>query len=93
MIDDEFKDQHSPRLPKNWENFKSWAIDQKFLPDELTDVSSFQEAEETIARLKEEKETENEYFDNLFQLLQAVEQLYLNMCQIDDKMRTISRRA
>ena len=24
MVDDEFKDKHSPRLPKNWESFKTW---------------------------------------------------------------------
>ena len=92
MIDDELKDQHSPRLPQNWEKFKSWAVDQKFLPDELAGVTSFQEAEETIRRFKQEKEADSEYYDNLFQLLLAVEQLYVNMCLIDEKMRTLSRR-
>ncbi len=92
MIDDDFKDKHSPRLPKNWEKFKTWAADMKFLPEEIADVSSIEEAEMTIARLKEENESEKEYFENLDQLLQAVEQLYINMCQIDDKMRTLTRK-
>jgi hypothetical protein len=93
MIDEDFKDKFSPRLSENWEHFKSWATDQKFLPEEINDVSSFQEAEKKIASLKEENESENEYFENLHQLLQAVEQLYLNMCLIDDKMSTLSRRS
>ena len=86
------KDKHSPRLAKNWEKFKTWAADMKFLPEEIADVSSLEEAEMTIARLKEENESEKEYFENLDQLLQAVEQLYLNMCLIDDKMRTLTKR-
>ena len=93
MIDDELKDKYSPRLSKNWENFKTWAVDQQFLSDEILDASSFQEAEEIIARLRNENESEKEYFENLHELLQAVEQLYINMCLIDEKMRTISRRA
>jgi len=91
MADKEVKEKFSPRIPENWENFKSWAVDQNFIPDEIKDVSSFQEAEETIARLKKENENEKEYFENIHQLLQAIEQLYLNMCLIDEKMRTISR--
>jgi len=86
-------DEFSPRSPKNWEHFKSWAADQNFLSEEIKDAASFQEAEEKIARLKRENEGEKEYFENLYQLLHAVEQLYLNMCQIDNKMRTLSRRA
>jgi len=93
MTDDILKDENSPRSAKNWEHFKSWAIDQNFLSEEIKDATSFQEAEEKIARLKQENEGEKEYFENLYQLLQAVEQLYLNMCQIDDKMRMLSRRA
>ncbi len=92
MTDENFNDQHSPRLPKNWEKFKTWAADMKFLPEEIADASSLQEAEKTITRLKEENENEKEYFENLDQLLQAVEQLYLNMCLIDDKMRTLTKR-
>jgi len=93
MVDDEFKDKHSPRLPKNWESFKTWAADQKFLPEEIADTSSFQEAEEKIARLKKENESEKEYFENLHQLLQAVEQLFINMCMIDEKMKSVIRRS
>jgi hypothetical protein len=92
MMDDQLKDKYSPRLPKNWENFKSWAADQQFLSEEIADASSFQEAEEIIARLKIEKESEKEYFENLHQLLQAVEQLYINMRLIDEKMRTVTRK-
>ena len=92
MINEIYKDKYSPRLPENWEKFKTWAADMKFLPEEIADASSFEEAEMTIARLKEENESEKEYFENLYQLLQAVEQLYINMCQIDDKMRTLTRK-
>ena len=92
MINEIYKDKHSPRLPKNWEKFKTWAADMKFLPEEIADASSLEGAEKTIARLKEENESEKEYFENLDQLLQAVEQLYLNMCLIDDKMRTLTRK-
>jgi hypothetical protein len=90
LVDKEIKDKFSPRDPENWEKFKSWAADQNFFPEEIKDVSSFQEAEEKIARLKKENEGEKEYFENLYQLLQAVEQLYLNMCLIDDKMSTLT---
>ena len=92
MVENDNKEKYSPRKPENWEKFKSWAKDQNFFPDELKDVSSFQEAEERIAKLKRDNEGEKEYFENLHQLLQAVEQLYLNMCVIDDKMRTLSRK-
>ena len=92
MSEEAYKDKFSPRLPENWDKFMTWAKDQNFLPEEIQEVSSFQEAEETIARLKNENNSEKEYYENLHQLLQAVEQLYLNMCVIDDKMRTISRK-
>jgi len=93
MTDDEQKDKHSPRLSENWANFKSWAEDQKFLPEEIKETSSFQEAEKIITRLKSENENEKEYFENLHQLLDATEQLYTNMCLIDEKMRTLTRKA
>jgi len=86
----ENKDQHSPRLPENWEKFKSWAEDQKFLPGEIIAALSFQEAEKIIATLKNESEDEKEYYENLHQLLQAAEQLYINMCLLDEKMRTVT---
>jgi hypothetical protein len=92
MGEDEYKDKFSPRLPENWDKFISWAKDQNFLPEEIQEVSSFQEAEETIARMKNENTSEKEYFENLHQLLQAVEQLYMNMCVIDDKMRTLPNK-
>jgi hypothetical protein len=92
MVDDELKSQHSPRLPKNWEKFKAWALDQNFLPDEITDASSFKKAEKIITTLKTENEKDKEYFQNLHQLLLAIEQLYINMCLIDEKMRTITRK-
>ena len=92
MTDNELKEKYSPRLPKNWDSFKAWASDQNFLPKELADASSFQEAEKIVADLKEENESEKEYFENLHQLLQAIEQLYINMCLIDEKMRTVSRK-
>ena len=92
MTENENKEKYTPRNPENWEKFKSWANDQNFFPDELKYVSSFQEAEERIAQLKRDNEGEKEYFENLHQLLQAVEQLYLNMCVIDDKMSTLSRK-
>ena len=93
MKDNENKNQHSPRIPENWENFKSWAEDQKFLQEEISAALSFQEAEKIIATLKNESEDEKEYFENLHQLLQATEQLYINMCLIDEKMRTVTRKA
>jgi hypothetical protein len=92
MIDKEISDKFSPRIPENWEKFKSWAKDQNFYPREIEEVSSFQEADVKIARLKKEHDSDKEYYENLHQLLQAVEQLYLNMCIIDEKMRTISRK-
>ena len=92
MIEDDFKEKFSPRNPENWNKFKSWAKDQNFFPEEITDVSSFQEAEETIAKLKNEMVSDKEYYDNLHQLLQATEQLYLSMCIVDEKMHTLSRR-
>jgi hypothetical protein len=49
MVENDNKEKYSPRKPENWEKFKSWAKDQNFFPDELKDVSSFQEAEERIA--------------------------------------------
>jgi len=90
---EEEKISYSPRDPENWEHFKSWAQDQNFFPDEIQEVTSFQEAEEKITRLKNHHESDIEYFENLYQLLQAVEQLYVNIRQIDDKMRTFSRKA
>ena len=93
MKNDELKDQYSPRLPENWDNFKSWAEDQSFLPEEINAASSFQDAEKIIANLKYENESEKEYFENLHQLLQATEQLYINMCLIDNKMRTPTRKS
>jgi hypothetical protein len=90
---DEEKTKYSPRNPENWEHFKSWAKDQNFFPEEIQEVASFQEAEEKIARLKNHHESDKEYFENLYQLLQAVEQLYVNMRQIDGKMRTLNFRA
>ena len=92
MTDDEIKDQYTPRLQKNWDKFKTWAIDQNFLPDEIADASSFNKAEKIIATLKTENESDKEYSENLHQLLKAVEQLYINMCLIDEKMRTITRK-
>jgi len=92
MAADELKDQYSPRLSKNWEKFKTWAIDQNFLPDEIADASSFYKAEKIITKLKADNESDKEYFENLHQLLHAVEQLYINMCLIDEKMRTITRK-
>ena len=92
MTEIELKDQHSPRLSKNWANFKSWAKDQNFLPEEIVDAESFQDAEKIIANMKNANESDKEYFENLHQLLQAVEQLYINMCLIDNKMRTITRK-
>jgi len=93
MKNDDLKDKFSPRLPENWEKFKSWAEDQKFLPEEISTASSFENAEKIITGLKNENESEKEYFENLHQLLQATEQLYINMCVIDEKMRTVTRKA
>ena len=70
MADDELKKQHTPRLPKNWEKFKTWAIDQNFLPVEIVDASSFQKAEKIIAKLKADNESDKEYFENLHQFFQ-----------------------
>ena len=92
MTDEEVKDQHSPRSPENWEKFKTWASEQNFLPKELADASSFQEAESIVADLKEENENEKEYYENLHELLQAVEKLYINMRLIDEKMRMVNRK-
>jgi len=92
MTDDEMNDRHSPRLPENWGKFKTWASDQNFLPKEIANVSSFQEAESVISGLKEENESEEEYYENLHELLQAVEKLYINMRLIDEKMRMVSRK-
>jgi hypothetical protein len=93
MTNDDRKEQLSPRLPENWEKFKSWAEDQKFLPGEISTALSFEDAEKIITSLKKENEGEKEYFENLHELLQATEQLYINMCLIDEKMRTVTRRA
>ena len=90
---EEEKTSYSPRDPENWEHFKSWAQDQNFFPDEIKEVTSFQEAEEKITRLKNHHESDKEYFENLYQLLQAVEQLYVNMRQIDSNLSTLTRKA
>jgi hypothetical protein len=74
---EENKEKFSPRNPENWDKFRTWAEDQNFFPDELKDVSSFQAAEEKITKLRSENESDKEYFENLYQLLQAVEQLDL----------------
>jgi len=93
MANDEMNDRYSPRLPKNWDKFKSWAIDQNFVPEEIVHASSFQEAVKIIDKLKAENESDKEYFENLDDLLQAVEQLYINMCLIDEKMRKVIRKS
>jgi len=93
MADNEMNDRYSPRLLKNWDKFKSWAIDQDFIPEEIVDASSYQEAVKIIDKLKAENENDEEYFENLSDLLQAVEQLYINMCLIDEKMRKVIRKS
>jgi ribulose bisphosphate carboxylase small subunit len=92
MADEQLENQHSPRLAKNWDKFKSWAMEQNFFPEEIKEASSFQEAVKTLDGLKVNNVSEKEYYDNLHELLQAVEQLYIHMCQIDEKMKTVTRK-
>ena len=92
MADEQQENQHSPRLAKNWDKFKSWAMEQNFFPEEIKEASSFQEAVKTLDGLKVNNVSEKEYNDNLHELLQAVEQLYIHMCQIDEKMKTVTRK-
>ena len=92
MADQEMEDQYSPRLAKNWDKFKSWAIEQNFFPQEIKDAPSFQEAVKSLDELKVSNVSEKEYYDNLHELLQAAEQLYIHICQIDKKMKITNRK-
>ena len=93
MEDKELINKFSPRKSENWEKFKKWAEDQNFFPEEIKSVTSFQEAEEKIAKLRDENVGDKEYFENLHQLLQAVEQLYLNMSLVDEKMHKLTHHS
>lgn len=73
----------SPRKKENWEPFKEWAALHNFWPEEITGTGSFKEALDLLKNRKTTDENAKEYYINLYELLLAVEKLYINMRKVD----------
>ncbi len=75
--------KYSPRKKENWESFKDWAVLHNFWPEEINGTGSFQEAADLLNNRKTADENDKEYYENLYELLLAVEKLYINMRKVD----------